>query len=141
MNRTLLAVFIGLSTLSACGAEEEYEAFLTRHCVRCHGPDLEERDLRIDQLSRDFQQGGDTHLWSEIIERINSGEMPPREEAQPTEDEIASTVEQLNNKIEEGRSARLAARPPVAHYRLSRREYQNTVYDLLGVRYDPTKPG
>lgn len=141
MIRTLLAVFIGLSTLPACGAEEEYEAFLTRHCVRCHGPDLDERDLRIDQLSRDFQQGGDTHLWSEIIERINSGEMPPREEAQPTEDEIASTVEQLNNKIEEGRSARLAARPPVAHYRLSRREYQNTVYDLLGVRYDPTKPG
>lgn len=29
----------------------------------------------------------------------------------------------------------------VAHYRLSRKEYQNTVYDLLGVRYDPTKPG
>jgi hypothetical protein len=29
----------------------------------------------------------------------------------------------------------------VSHYRLSRKEYQNTVYDLLGVRYDPTKPG
>jgi hypothetical protein len=141
MNRTLLAVFLGLSTLSACGASEEYEAFLTRHCVRCHGPDLEERDLRIDQLSRDFQKGGDIHLWSEIIERINSGEMPPRDEAQPTEDEIASMVKQLNDRIEEGRAARLAARPPVAHYRLSRREYQNTVYDLLGVRYDPTKPG
>jgi hypothetical protein len=29
----------------------------------------------------------------------------------------------------------------VVHYRLSRKEYQNTVYDLLGVRYDPAKPG
>ncbi len=29
----------------------------------------------------------------------------------------------------------------MSHYRLSRKEYQNTVYDLLGVRYDPTKPG
>src|ERR1700735_1026698 len=35
----------------------------------------------------------------------------------------------------------MPARPSVAHYRLSRKEYQNTVYDLLGVRYDPTKPG
>ena len=35
----------------------------------------------------------------------------------------------------------MAARPAVAHYRLSRQEYQNTVYDLLGVRYDPAKPG
>jgi mono/diheme cytochrome c family protein len=26
-------------------------------------------------------------------------------------------------------------------YRLSRKEYQNTIYDLLGVRYDPTKSG
>ena len=38
-------------------------------------------------------------------------------------------------------AARMAARPAVAHYRLSRKEYQNTVYDLLGVRYDPAKPG
>ena len=35
----------------------------------------------------------------------------------------------------------MSARPPVAHYRLSRKEYQNTVYDLLGVRYDPARPG
>ena len=35
----------------------------------------------------------------------------------------------------------MATRPAVAHYRLSRKEYQNTVYDLLGVRYDPAKPG
>jgi hypothetical protein len=38
-------------------------------------------------------------------------------------------------------AARMAARPPVAHYRLSRKEYQNTIYDLLGVHYDPTEPG
>ncbi len=67
--------------------------------------------------------------------------MPPEDESQPTEDEIATVIEQLDSRIREGRTARMAARPPVAHYRLSRREYQNTVYDLLGVRYDPTKPG
>ena len=47
----------------------------------------------------------------------------------------------LDARIKEGRAARMAARPAVSHYRLSRKEYQNTVYDLLGVRYDPTKPG
>ena len=47
----------------------------------------------------------------------------------------------LDARIKEGKAARMAARPPVAHYRLSRKEYQNTVYDLLGVRYDPAKPG
>ena len=122
-------------------AAEPYEAFLAKHCLRCHGPEKVERDLRIDRLSRDFKTGTDGHLWAEIVERINSGEMPPEEEPQPTVDEIAAVVRQLDERIREGRAARMAARPAVAHYRLSRKEYQNTVYDLLGVRYDPAKPG
>jgi hypothetical protein len=67
--------------------------------------------------------------------------MPPNKEKRPSQAEIASFVTSLDARIKEGRAARMAARPPVAHYRLSRKEYQNTVYDLLGVRYDPTKPG
>ena len=35
----------------------------------------------------------------------------------------------------------MARRGPVAHYRLSRNEYQNTIYDLLGVYYDVNRPG
>ena len=98
-------------------------------------------DLRIDTLSRDFKAGIDSHLWAEVVERINAGEMPPEEEPRPKEKEISDFIAQLNQNLSEGKAARMAARPPVAHYRLSRKEYQNTVYDLLGVRYDPTKPG
>ena len=127
-------------TAPTLGADP-YEAFLNKHCLRCHGPDKVERDLRIDQLSRDFKSGVDGHLWAEIVERINAGEMPPEDEPQPTEDEIEAVVRQLDSRIREGRATRMAARPAVAHYRLSRKEYQNTVYDLLGVRYDPAKPG
>jgi hypothetical protein len=54
---------------------------------------------------------------------------------------MAAFVTSLDARIKEGRAARMAARPAVSHYRLSRKEYQNTVYDLLGVRYDPAKPG
>ena len=123
------------------GADGGFEAVLSKHCLACHGPEKAKRDLRIDQLSRDFKSGIDGHLWAEIVERINSGEMPPEEEPRPSLDEIAVVIGELDEKIREGRAARMAARPPVAHYRLSRREYQNTIYDLLGVRYDPTRPG
>lgn len=67
--------------------------------------------------------------------------MPPDDDPHPTEDEIEAVIRQLDSGICEGRVARMAERPRVAHCRLSRKEYQNTVYDLLGVRYDPTKPG
>lgn len=129
-----------ISSVSA-SAVEPFEVFLKMHCVRCHGPQREEGDVRIDRLSRDFKVGGDTHHWAEMLDKVNSGEMPPEDEQQPTQDEIAEFVTSLNLRIKEGRAARMSARPAVAHYRLSRKEYQNTVYDLLGVRYDPAKPG
>ncbi|HEY1052286.1 MAG TPA: DUF1587 domain-containing protein, partial [Prosthecobacter sp.] len=135
----LLITSLGLA--SAIGAAEPFDAFLEKHCISCHGPKKEKGDLRIDQLSRDFKLGADTHHWAEMIEQVNSGEMPPKKEKQPTQEEIAAFVTTLDSRIKEGRAGRMAARPAVVHYRLSRKEYQNTVYDLLGVRYDPAKPG
>lgn len=135
----IAATLIGLPSLGH--SAEPFDAFLEKHCISCHGPEKEKGDLRIDQLSRDFKLGADTHHWAEMIEQVNSGEMPPKKEKKPTQEEIAAFVTSLDSSIKEGRAARMAARPAVAHYRLSRKEYQNTVYDLLGVRYDPAKPG
>jgi mono/diheme cytochrome c family protein len=132
------------ATLGFSGAafgEEPFEAFLAKHCIRCHGSQKVEGDMRIDQLSRDFAAGVDTHHWAETLDKVNTGEMPPKDEPQPTQDEIAAFIVNLNARLKDGRAARMAARPAVAMYRLSRKEYQNTVYDLLGVRYDPAKPG
>jgi mono/diheme cytochrome c family protein len=139
--RSFLLLIGSLGFASAVRGAEPYEAFLEKHCVRCHGPEKTKGELRIDQLSRDFKQGADAQHWAEVIEQVNSGAMPPKKEAQPTKDEIAAFVSDLDSRLKEGRAARMAVRPAVSHYRLSRKEYQNTVYDLLGVRYDPTKPG
>lgn len=139
---SLSAILVASSSLTgAVRAAEPFDAFLEKHCISCHGPKKEKGDLRIDQLSRDFKVGADAHHWAEMIEQVNSGDMPPKKEKRPTQDEIAAFVTNLDSLLKEGRAARMAARPAVAHYRLSRKEYQNTVYDLLGVRYDPAKPG
>ena len=135
----ILVASLGLA--GAVWAAEPFDAFLEKHCISCHGPKKEKGDLRIDQLSRDFKLGADAHRWADVIEQVNSGEMPPKKEKQPTQEEIAAFVTNLDSRIKEGRAARMAARPSVVHSRLSRKEYQNTVYDLLGVRYDPAKPG
>ncbi|MBM4096269.1 MAG: DUF1592 domain-containing protein [Planctomycetes bacterium] len=135
----IFAAFIGLGDVVR--AVEPHEAFLEKHCARCHGPEKMKGELRIDRLSRDFKTGADATRWAEVIERVNAGEMPPKSEPKPTQQEIAGFVTKLDSLIKEGRASRMGARSPVAHYRLSRKEYQNTIYDLLGVRYDPTKPG
>jgi Protein of unknown function (DUF1588)/Protein of unknown function (DUF1592)/Protein of unknown function (DUF1595)/Protein of unknown function (DUF1587)/Protein of unknown function (DUF1585)/Planctomycete cytochrome C len=136
-----LTLVVGLVLSHAVHGAEPFEAFVEKHCIRCHGPQKEEGDIRIDRLSRDFKAGLDAHHWAEALDKVNSGEMPPKKEPQPTQAEISAFVSNLDVRLKEGRAARMAARPAVAHYRLSRKEYQNTVYDLLGVRYDPAKLG
>ena len=49
------------SLVGAVSGAERFEAFLEKHCVRCHGPQKQEGDIRIDRLSRDFKAGVDTH--------------------------------------------------------------------------------
>jgi len=135
----IVAASLGLANIG--GGAEPFQAFVEKHCISCHGPKKEKGDLRIDLLSRDFELGADSHHWAEMIEQVNAGDMPPEDEEQPTQEEIAAFVTNLDSLVKQGRAARMAARPAVSHYRLSRAEYQNTVYDLLGVRYDPAKPG
>jgi mono/diheme cytochrome c family protein len=141
MSRYCFVILAIITMATGASAKETLEGFLETHCVSCHGPEKEKGDLRIDLLSRNFRMSEDSHFWAEVIEKVNSGEMPPEDETQPTQEEMANFVAELDAKLKEGKAARMAARPAVAHYRLSRKEYQNTVYDLLSVRYDPTKPG
>ena len=90
----LVAASVGLCNI-VCGAEP-FEAFLTKHCIRCHGPQKEEGDIRIDRLSRDFKSGVDTHHWAEALDKVNSGAMPPKKEPQPTQAEISAFVTSLD---------------------------------------------
>ncbi len=116
--------------------------YIQKNCVHCHGPDSQQGDFRVDTLAEDVGGGDSVNRWREVMEKINSGEMPPEDEPnRPSAEEGAKIVEWLAARIEEGRSARMAKRQPVSFHRLTRTEYANTVEDLLGVRYGVADPG
>lgn len=127
--------------LNAAGIAPEVQTFLDTYCIRCHGKDLKEGDFRIDNLSSKvgFE---DTPQWAEIMERINSGEMPPADGPKlPSADQRAKIVEWIAARIKEGESVRMAKRERVSYRRLTREEYVYTVRDLIGVEYDASDPG
>ncbi|MFT7638471.1 MAG: hypothetical protein ACI9G1_000194 [Pirellulaceae bacterium] len=127
--------------LAESSFEKDIQPFLEAHCLRCHGAEKQEGDFRIDTLSREVGLK-DTPHWAEIIERINSGEMPPAEaKTRPPADENANVVEWLAARIKEGEAARMARRNRVSYHRLTREEYVNSVRDLIGVEYDAADPG
>ncbi|MCB1226122.1 MAG: DUF1592 domain-containing protein, partial [Verrucomicrobiales bacterium] len=115
--------------------------YLERHCIDCHDAEVSKGDFRIDTLSSrvGFE---DNAAWLELMTRINSGEMPPEKvKHRPKAEESAQFVEWIAARLQEGEAARLASRDRVTYNRLTRDEYVNTLYDLLGVRYDAADPG
>jgi hypothetical protein len=145
---TILALSVGAITPRAfADAKPSSDAdfnkavlpFVTTNCIRCHGEKKHKGELRLDTLSRDFTGAG-AGRWGDVMDRISSGEMPPEKEPRPKIEESARIVEWLAGKMKEGETARLAKRERVTFYKLTREEYANTIYDLLGVHYDATDP-
>ena len=132
---------VGTANAAAPALDPKVQAYFKTHCLRCHGENSKTSDFHIDKLSTKvgFE---DTPQWLEVMERISSGEMPPKKEKiRPTAEESARVVEWLSARMTEGEAARMAARGRVSYNRLTRSEYVHTVRDLLGVQFDATDPG
>ena len=143
----MLAVSLCLAPGSSSAAEQpagfdpNVRAYIETHCAKCHDAEVQKGDFRMDTLSEKVGFA-DTPQWLEVMERINSGEMPPKKEKKrPSAEESAKVVEWLAARMQEGESARMAARVRVSYNRLTREEYVNTVRDLIGVHFDATDPG
>jgi hypothetical protein len=146
MDMKQFFLFLIIASTSSAGlradeSEENTQPFFARYCSRCHGVKKQEGEFRLDTLSRDFTNMLIAQRWGEVLFRVNSGEMPPKDELQPPAKELGQVSEWISARITEGRAARMARRGPVSHYRLSRDEYANVVYDLLGVHFDARMPG
>jgi len=121
--------------------DPQVKAYFEEHCLKCHDDDVQKGDFRIDTLSPKVGHENNPQ-WVEIMERINSGEMPPKKEkVKPTAEASAQVVEWIAMKMKEGESARMATRAKVTFNRLTRDEYVNTIRDLIGVEYDAKDPG
>ncbi|MCM2371198.1 DUF1592 domain-containing protein [Aporhodopirellula aestuarii] len=131
----LLATIVCFFAFSGDTQAEEAlntKSLLQKYCVRCHNTDEREGDVSLDQLSRD-----DIDLFGQIYEQLSSRQMPPDDEMQPTSKErerLARLFLELAKKSTVPETAALR--------RLNKREYSNTVRDLLGIRggiFDPGK--
>jgi len=144
----VLTLFLLGSSLGSTGAApadgEEFDKavrpFLDSHCVRCHGPAKQKGEFRVDTLTRDFANASAGSRWGDVLERLSTGEMPPKGEPKPKAEESARVVEWVTARLKEGEAARSAKRERVTFHKLTREEYANTVHDLLGVRYDASDP-
>jgi hypothetical protein len=113
--------------------DEKHRAFLKEYCVECHNADKQKGKLRLDDIpfTLDTVQWADR--WQKILNQVNSGEMPPEEAKQPGSTAKADFLEMLSGTLVTARKSIGDSRGLITMRRLNRREYKNTLRDLLGV--------
>lgn len=130
---------------------DEYDSyvrpFLKSYCIKCHGPDENKSGLTLHMLKSDLDSGRELERWEDILEALESGEMPPKDEPQPNESERKRVADWMNNGLRDYMT-RISKDPPSTSRRLTNFEYENTLRDLLGIDLnviddlpqDPVKP-
>lgn len=120
------------------GLEDGYEKvvlpFFDLHCVDCHGGRKPKAGLRIADVADDFSNRATLDQWAEILDLLNSHEMPPEDEPQPEPDEVARVVDWITHRMAEAELERRDTSTVLR--RLNRQEYQRTIFDLTGVNFD-----
>ena len=112
------------------------EPFLTKYCHKCHTGEKPEGEFAVDskRLANEFSDAALKGKWREVVNVLNSHEMPPEKSPQPTPDEVAAVVDWIT---EQTVRAELAKRErSVVLRRLNRDEYRNSIRDLIGVDFD-----
>lgn len=121
--------------IDSSGYRNHAEALLTKYCAGCHGPDKAEGEFRIDQsLGLEFNRAAVAHKWQEVVNVLNSNEMPPEEEPQPPAEAVAKLVDWVYQQ--QIRAEEFDRKAEVILRRLNRNEYRNTIRDLIGVNVD-----
>ena len=109
-----------------------HRAFLEKNCQGCHGPEKQKGKFRVDELPFGIENLPTAERWQKVLDSLNAGEMPPEDEKQPGNAEKADFLDDLANVMVVARKALSDQKGTITMRRLNRREYRNTLRELLG---------
>ena len=102
----------------------------------CHNAEKQKGKIRLDNIPFALDSVEHADLWQKVLNSLNSGEMPPEEEKRPPAEMKADFLEDLAQILVVARKKLSDSGGNIAMRRLNRREYRNTLRELLGVEVD-----
>jgi mono/diheme cytochrome c family protein len=113
--------------------------FLGTYCVGCHGGSAPAARFDLSVYSTAAAVIRNDDQWGRVLDRLMSGQMPPRPVKQPTEEDRQKVVEWIQ-AVRMSEARKNAGDPgPVLARRLSNAEYDYTIRDLTGVDIRPAR--
>jgi hypothetical protein len=108
---------------------------LANTCAGCHNDKLSSGGLSVTPFLDPGSLTAKREGWEQILDKLRSGEMPPRGIPKPPAEQIDAFVGFVSGEFERAdRNVKPDPGRVVAH-RLNRNEYSNTIRDLLGVSF------
>lgn len=111
--------------------------FLVKTCYTCHDAKLSSGGLNLESFSPPESVAKNREKWELVLNKLKSGEMPPKGLPRPAEAELKRVEGWLQSEFDRADAALKPAAGRVTARRLNRAEYNNTVRDLLGVDFKP----
>jgi mono/diheme cytochrome c family protein len=127
------------STKPGAAFDSTVKPVLARNCFACHNEQLSSGGLNIAPYLNAASVTQQRDQWERIVQKIRTGEMPPKGLPRPQPAQIAAIVDYVRNEFE---AADRNIKPDpgrVTARRLNRAEYTNTIRDLLGVDFRADK--
>lgn len=116
--------------------KQQIEPLLREACFSCHGPDVQEREFRIDTLDPDLIHGDDVAWWIEVFDSLSKGEMPPADADELPADGRARVVEWLSHELQAASQVARNERGHSSFRRMTRYEFNYALQDLLGLPHN-----
>ncbi|MCM8532834.1 MAG: DUF1587 domain-containing protein, partial [Lentisphaeraceae bacterium] len=117
---------------------EFHREVIGKYCIDCHDSVSEEGGVNLEDLSLDVGKDIQTaEMWSHILNAVNSGEMPPKKKKQLPKDVKMDFLKDLSKAMVLARRKLSDRSGEVTMRRLNRREYVNSLTNLLG--FEPRK--
>ncbi|MEC9096893.1 MAG: DUF1588 domain-containing protein [Planctomycetota bacterium] len=127
----LSLIFFGTPVLTAAPSFSEITQILGNKCVECHqgAKPAGNLDLTVTTTQKQALQTDD--IWERVHEVLRGGTMPPDDNPPLTEDELQSFEHWYADSFLNVTTI-VAGQSPLR--RLTRREYQNSIEDLLNIQ-------
>lgn len=128
-----LFFFSALVTCLQANVRKDVDFFLEQHCYDCHDDIDNEGGLNLLDLKFDTGNPKNRALWETVFQRVEAGEMPPKKKKRPKAGAITGFLKKLEAPLIEADREELSKTGRVHVRRLTAREYENSLRDLLGI--------
>jgi hypothetical protein len=120
-----------LGVMNAAPLSEDVLTMIDNRCSSCHDDEEKKGGLDLTSLSYAPDDATNFALWVKIFDRVNVGEMPPKQKPRPSTGELSKFTHALSGALVASDHARVARDGRATQRRLNRYEYENAVRDLL----------